>query len=415
MKNNTITEPTEFPVHVTGEPTNITVFKEVHDGKCRFVVSHYDAARKRHRRRCATYAKADVLAGKLKKEIKIAGWDMLAIRGAEKHAYERAKELLRPHEITLDLVAHQFVEATKILQGFSLIEAARYFIQRQSQKFTPKPVPEIVAELVEDRQRAGRSKPYIRDLRTRLGSFGKKFACPLSGVTPAEMEGYLHSLNGGARYKNNVLQAIGTLFGFAKKRGYVPRDSEGISGVTKYDVKRKEIEVFTPKELSDMLKVANPEVQLALALTCFAGVRGAELTRMDWKDIKFEAGFMRVRAASAKTGIRRVPPIPLNLRAWLVPHRKESGPLVTYKNIYNQYAKVAQKAKVQWKRNAHRHGFASYRTALIKNLEEVAIECGNSKQMLLSNYFQLVSEQEAQEWFAIVPTETNKDAPQPKG
>jgi len=99
------------------------------------------------------------------------------------------RNYLRPLEITVDLVAHQFVEATKILQGFSLIEAARYFIQRQSEKFTPKPVPEIVAELLEDRQRTGRSKPYLRDLRTRLGSFGKKFACPLSGITRSEIEG----------------------------------------------------------------------------------------------------------------------------------------------------------------------------------------------------------------------------------
>jgi integrase len=334
---------------------------------------------------------------------------MLAIRSAEKHAYERAKESLRPLGIPLDLVAHQFVEATKILQGFSLIEAARYFIQRQSVKFTPKPVPEIVAELVENRKRTGRSKPYLRDLRTRLGRFGKKFSCPLSSVSHLEIEGYLHGLNGGARYKNNVLQAIGTLFGYAKKRAYVPRDSEGISGVTRYDVKGKEIEVFTPEELSEMLRVANPQVQLALALTCFAGIRGAELGRLDWKDFKFEAGFIRVRAASAKTGIRRVPPIPPNLRLWLLLHKKESGPVVAYKNIYNQYAKVAHKAKIKWKRNAHRHGFASYRTALTKNLQQVAIEAGNSKQMLLTNYFQLVSEQEARAWFSIVPPAT----PQP--
>ncbi|MGA2248477.1 MAG: hypothetical protein ABSH48_26210 [Verrucomicrobiota bacterium] len=401
-------------MHVTGEPTNITVFKETHDGKCRFVVSHYDAARKRHRLRCPTYAKADALAEKLRKDVKIAGWDMVAIRGAEKHAYERAKELLRPLNISLDLVAYQFVEATRILQGFSLIEAARYFIQRQSQKFTPKPVPEIVAELLEDRKRTGRSKTYLRDLRTRLGRFGKKFQCPLSGITTVEMEGYLHGLDGGPRYKNNVLQAIGTLCGFAKKRGYVPRDSEGIGGVTKYDVKRKEIEVFTPGEVQAMLNAANPQVQLALALTCFAGVRGAELGRLEWDDIKFDAGFIRVRAASAKTGIRRVPPIPANLRSWLLLHRKDSGPVVGYKNVYNQYSKVAGKAKVTWRRNAHRHGFASYRTALIKNLEQVAIEAGNSKQMLLANYFQLVSESDAKAWFSIVPRETEQGKPQPE-
>ena len=205
MKNRTVIEPAAFPVHVTGEPTNITVFKETHDGKCRFVVSHYDAARRRHRRRCPTYANADALAEKLKKEVKIAGWDRVAIRGAEKHAYERAKELLRPFEITLDLVAYQYVEATKILQGFSLIEAARYFIQRQSQKFTPKPVPEIVAELLEDRKRTGRSKTYLRDLRTRLGRFGEKFQCPLSSITTADIEGYEEALNTENRQQDMFL------------------------------------------------------------------------------------------------------------------------------------------------------------------------------------------------------------------
>lgn len=81
MKNGRVIERAAFPVHVTGEPTNITIFKETHDGKCRFVVSHYDAARLRHRRRCSTYVTADALAEKLKKEVKIAGWDMVAIRG----------------------------------------------------------------------------------------------------------------------------------------------------------------------------------------------------------------------------------------------------------------------------------------------------------------------------------------------
>jgi len=149
---------------------------------------------------------------------------------------------------------------------------------------------------------------------------------------------------------------------------------------------------FAPQEVSDIAEGGQSEVQLALALTCFAGIRGAELARLDWKDIKFEAGFMRVRAASAKTGIRRVRPS----RQTFVPGccftERNPARWSRTRTFYNQYAKVAQKAKVKWKRNAHRHGFASYRTALIKNLEQVAIEAGNSKQMLLSNYFQLVSE-----------------------
>ena len=403
MKNHTIREPEEFPVHVTGEPTNITIYKETHDGKSRFLVSYYDAACRRHRQRCSGYAKADALAGKIKKEIKTGGWDSLTLRGREKHAYEQARDSLRAGGKPLDLVVHEYVEANKILNGFSLVEAARSFIQRQAQKLTPKSVPEIVPELLDDMQRKGRSKSYLRDLRTRLGRFGENFSCPLSSISTAEIDQYIHDLAGKERYRNNVLQTIGTLFSFAKKRGYVCRDHRGISDVTSYEVKRKEIEVFTPMEVEKMLNQANPQVQLALALTCFAGVRGAELGRLDWNDIKFEAGFIRVKAASSKTGMRRVPPIPDNLRAWLMLHRQESGPVVPYKNVYAQYPLVAKKAGLQWKRNGHRHGFASYRTALIKNLDQVAIEAGHSKQMLLSNYFKVVSEADAKAWFAIFP------------
>ena len=211
-------------MHVTGEPTNITIYKETHDGKSRFLVSYYDAACRRHRQRCSGYAKADALAGKIKKEIKTGGWDSLTLRGREKHAYEQARDSLRAGGKPLDLVVHEYVEANKTLNGFSLVEAARSFIQRQAQKLTPKSVPEIVPELLDDMQRKGRSKSYLRDLRTRLGRFGENFSCPLSSISTAEIDQYIHDLAGKERYRNNVLQTIGTLFSFAKKRGYVCRD-----------------------------------------------------------------------------------------------------------------------------------------------------------------------------------------------
>jgi integrase len=308
-------------------------------------------------------------------------------------------------------VVHEYIEAAEILKGLSLVEAARFYAKRQGYSVTPKPVPEIVKELLEALTRKGKSRFYLRDLRVRLRAFGDSYNCPLATVSGKDIDVYISKLKGGPRYRNNVLQAIGTLFSFARRQGYVHLDHEGISNVSHSEVRRKEVEVFTPAEVEAMLKVANPQVQLALALTCFAGVRGAELGRLDWTDIKFDLGCIRVKAANAKTGIRRVPPIPDNLRAWLTLHRKDSGAVVAYKNIYNQYPKVAKKAGVEWKRNAHRHGFASYRTALLKNLDQVAIEAGHSKQELLSSYFQVVSEQAAKAWFAVMPPGHVEDGP----
>jgi integrase len=403
MKNHATDMPTEFPVRVSGEPTNITIYQEVHKGKPRFVVSYYDAACRRQRRRCASYEKADQLADRLRKTIKTGGWDALILRGNERHAYERSRDWLRRCDKPLDLIVHEYVEAAEILRGLSLLEAARFFAQRQSHQVTPKLVSEIADELVDGLKRKGKSKYYVRDLRVRLGAFAKAHQCPLSSVSGKDVDAYVGKLNGAARYRNNVLEAIGTLISFAKSQGYVHPDHEGIGNVTRYEVRRKEVEVFTPGELEAMLKVANPQVQLALALTSFAGVRGAELGRLDWKDIRFDFGCIRVKAVNAKTGIRRVPPIPENLRAWLMLHRKESGAVVAYKNVYNQYGKVARKAGVTWKRNAHRHGFASYRTALIKNLDQVSLEAGHTKNQLLANYFQVVGEASAKAWFSIFP------------
>jgi len=403
MKNHTTKIPAEFPVRVTGEPTNITIYMEPHNGTPRFMVSYYDAACQRHRRRCSSYEKADALAEKLRKEIKTGGWDVLTLRGSEKHAYERCREWLRRCGKPLDFIVHEYVEAAEILKGVSVVEAARFYAQRQCRDVIPKTVPDIVTELLDDLTRKGKSKFYIRDLRVRLGAYAKAHECPLNTVSGKEIDLYVSKLKGGARYRNNVLQAIGTLFSFARSHGYVHPDHEGTSKVTRYEVRHKEVEVFTPAELEAMLKAANQQVQLALALTSFAGIRGAELGRLTWGDIRFDLGCIRVKAVSAKTGIRRVPPIPDNLRAWLELHKKDSGPVVGYKNVYNQFLKVAKKAGVTWKRNAHRHSFVSYRTALMKNLDQVAMEAGHSKKLLLHHYFQVVSAEAASAWFSIFP------------
>jgi hypothetical protein len=56
-----------------------------------------------------------------------------------------------------------------------------------------------------------------------------------------------------------------------------------------------------------------------------------------------------------------------------------------------------------WKHNALRHSFCSYRLAIIKNAAQVALEAGNSPQMIFANYRQLVTETEAAKWFAVCP------------
>jgi hypothetical protein len=70
-----------------------------------------------------------------------------------------------------------------------------------------------------------------------------------------------------------------------------------------------------------------------------------------------------------------------------------------------------EEEKFAWKHNALRHSFCSYRLAFVKSAAEVALEAGNSPQMIFRHYPELVTEDEAKAWFAIEPkTPTNVTA-----
>jgi predicted urease superfamily metal-dependent hydrolase len=64
---------------------------------------------------------------------------------------------------------------------------------------------------------------------------------------------------------------------------------------------------------------------------------------------------------------------------------------------------TAKDAGVDQKHNALRHSFISYRVAKIKKVNEVAMEAGNSPDMIFKHYRNLVTEKEADGWFGVTP------------
>jgi hypothetical protein len=73
----------------------------------------------------------------------------------------------------------------------------------------------------------------------------------------------------------------------------------------------------------------------------------------------------------------------------------------------------AETAKIEgwpafaWKHNALRHSFISYRVADIQNVAQVALEAGNSPQMIFKHYRELVRPAEAKAWFGLMPAGKN--------
>ena len=63
---------------------------------------------------------------------------------------------------------------------------------------------------------------------------------------------------------------------------------------------------------------------------------------------------------------------------------------------------------IEWKHNGLRHSYGSYLLPISKSAAEVALEMGNSPSMLFRNYRELVTEQQAAEWFAVLPAKKKK-------
>ncbi len=181
-----------------------------------------------------------------------------------------------------------------------------------------------------------------------------------------------------------------------------------------------EIQIFTPKEMATLLAAVQldpdnlkpgfnrryatgPGLLPLLVLGGFAGMRTAEVERQLWEDINLERGFIRVTAAKGNTAQKRLIPIADNLRQWLALYRRDSGLVCEIARTPDALKRLAQRANLLWKHNALRHSYASYRMAEVKNAAQVSLEMGNSPKMVFRHYRELVTEAEAQAWFAIAP------------
>ena len=400
-----------------------------------FVLAYYDGFReviasvanqvkklpKLVRQKFSTYAAAEKQARFVLVRLANLDGEALKIIGADRHAYLDALQTLhawRP-EARLGLAVADYVAAMKRLpEQVTLGDCVTQFLKRHPSGLPRKTVREVLDELIEAKRIAKRSDDYLRDLRNRAGKFASAFAMPIGTIGGGEVDAWLNGLGVGPCSRNNYLRLITTLFNFARARGYLPKDHAELEAIEWSDDSDGEIQIFTPAELKKLFgacaktvterkKERNRKILIpAVAIAAFAGLRTAEIKRLDWSEVHLTGSekFIELKASKAKTASRRLVPVVDNLAAWLLPYAQVSGPVVPYERLDKQlFERIGPLAGVEWKRNALRHSFISYRLAIVKDVGEVALEAGNSASMIFKHYRQLVTETAAKEWFAILP------------
>lgn len=351
---------------------------------------------------------------------KLAKGDNAALKLTGKEAMDYANALANLRkwnvEADLNLVVIGYVEAVKFLPAdVTLRQAAKEYADRRASIRASRTVPELVDEFIAAKEKAGKSARYLGDMRSRLGAFKRVFQLPVQEVTAPMLQLHLDGLPVSNRSKLNLWRLILSAFHFAVKRKYAPRDLlEELEGVERPQAELPVTEVFTPDELREMLESARPSLVPWLAIGAFTGLRTAEIMRLDWRDVNLGRRLVEVKAINAKTAARRVVPLGDAAVAWLKPRAQPEGRVAHFaeenkfcKGVINDVNRARRAAgnrgKFKWKRNGLRHAYCSYRLAILKDVGRVALEAGNSANMIFKHYRELVHEEEAARWFGAFP------------
>jgi integrase len=334
--------------------------------------------------------------------------DAVQLSGRDRLTYGRALDAVRSLGIPLDAAAIEYAQAAKTLAGHSLSDAASFYMLHHGSGISGRLVADAVHDFRQAKITAGRSAVYLRDIAYRLGGFARAFNVEVRDLAAQDVADFLGALKLRPQSFNNHRNVLRTFFGFCQSRGWLSKHVDLLSHVEKRSGAGSQILIFTPEELRKLLAAASPRVATSIAIQAFAGVRTAELYRLTWQDMERRRGYIEITAKQAKTGSRRLIPIVANLEAWLrVAHRNGEhvwpAPASEY---YRFQAVAAAKAALPWKANALRHSFISYRVAKTKDIAATALEAGNSPQMIFAHYRELCTEQEAADWFSILPIES---------
>jgi hypothetical protein len=114
-------------------------------------------------------------------------------------------------------------------------------------------------------------------------------------------------------------------------------------------------------------------------------------------------GQIQVTGEKGGTAQNRFIPIQANLAAWLAKCKRIGETCCDYARIPEAIARLAERAKVEWKHNGLRHSYISYRVAQTQDVAKVALEAGNSERMIFKHYRRPLPANAASDWFSIVP------------
>ncbi len=352
-------------------------------------------------------------------------------------ALERLREFYAAtgRKVSLLGAASAFAEASAKLHGKTLDDAVDGYLQTVA-SVKRKDIKEAVEEFIAaeepktkspDGQRAQLSSAYFYNRAIQLRRFADTFpGHAVCDLTKAHLDKFVGSLGkiqtksrnhraiGSSKTRNGYRAAVRQFLQWSVRKDYLSATHRLFEADTMRPEQTNggEVIFYSARELAALLESADETLRPLVGLGGLAGLRTAELLRLDWADVWRVPGHIEITAKKAKTRARRLVEICPALQAWLEPYRvRERGKLWSGHEVTFQqhFVKLCEQAGVTRKVNGLRHGFATHYFALHQNENATAAQMGDSPQMVFAHYRGLATKREGEQWFNILPPKAAKN------
>lgn len=355
-------------------------------GGSAYRISVYDPSGRRHRHTFKDEAKARAKAKEVCKTIARGTLDLAALSASEMAV---AREAIR---VGLTLEDVRAAAAARVAHSVTVSEAIDEMLQAKRASMGPT--------------------KWLRTLRGALGHLAAANGDKLiSQVSTADIEHILAgSVSLSERSRRNVRAAIVELFRWAQRRGYIPEGETAADKSEPIAIPSPSIEVFRSDEMREAIELAGDALPWIL-FGGFAGLRTEEITPekrtgkpgLDWSTVDLDNMeiFVPAEVAKGKANRKRARIVPIadNLAEMIRPLWRKEGRVCPTPFLRGLKAMRAQGFK--HKRNGFRKSFATYRTAVTQNPQQVSLEMGNSAPVLNMHYRSPEARRAGDEWFSI--------------
>lgn len=216
-------------------------------------------------------------ADRLAKQIDKRDYFAASMTQAQAVEYADAVAALAPFNVTVRAASRAVAECVKLLGDLPNLVAATKFYTARNKQTVKKRVPEVVAELLTIKESRGASRRHMKDLRYRLNPVADAFQKDACNVTMAEIQEWLDSQKIGAQAYEDFRNRAYLLFQFAVARGYAVDNP--VTGVERIKVRGRDVEVFTPDEMTRLMAAASADFLPCLAIGGFCRTEKRRIRR----------------------------------------------------------------------------------------------------------------------------------------